>query len=55
MGFHKWGYPFIAGWFISWKIPKMDDDWGASLCWETFSYRSILDFDYHKHGKMTLV
>ena len=17
----KWGYPFIAGWFISWKIP----------------------------------
>ena len=20
-GFHKWGYPFIAGWFSSWKIP----------------------------------
>jgi hypothetical protein len=20
-GFHKWVYPFIAGWFISWEIP----------------------------------
>ena len=19
-GVHKWGYPFIAGWFSSWKI-----------------------------------
>ena len=24
------GYPFIAGWFISWKIRKeqMDENWG---------------------------
>ena len=22
------GYPKLAGWFISWKISDMDDDWG---------------------------
>ena len=22
------GYPKFAGWFIIWKIPKVDDDWG---------------------------
>ena len=29
-GFHPWGYPFIAGWFISMEktIYKMDDGWG---------------------------
>ena len=26
--FHKWGYPKLAGWFVSWKTPKMDDNWG---------------------------
>ena len=23
-GFLKWGYPFIAGWFISWNIPNQN-------------------------------
>ena len=26
------GYPKLAGWFISWKIPTFtDDDWGFSM------------------------
>ena len=29
-GFLKWGYPFIAGWFLFGRIPsfEMDDNWG---------------------------
>ena len=30
-GFHKWGYPKFAGWFISWKIPAKNGWWW--LCW----------------------
>ena len=30
-GFQKWGYPFIAGWFIRENPIKMDDDWGTPI------------------------
>jgi len=30
-GFQKWGYPFIAGWFIREHPIKMDDDWGTPI------------------------
>ena len=32
---HGHGGTPMAGWFISWKIPEMDDDWGVPPFQET--------------------
>ena len=49
------GYPFIAGWFISWKIHEnpiqMDDDWGYpyfSMKWDDVHLKKKLFKDHYR-------
>ena len=38
----SWGYPFIAGWFSSWKLPSFEmDDWGYPHGGTMRSYHEI--------------